>query len=123
MGVLDGFGAYQFAMVSEWMIHGNIMEYIKKNATNRLELVCIVGFQIRGSPLIPPEHQLHGAAQGLKYLHDANITHGDLKGVRDSTPSNVFAIVSYSAVGKHSHDKSHAPSGVPCGFWVHDNGA
>ena len=76
-----------------------------------------------GAPLIHPERQLHGAAQGLKYLHDANLTHGDLKGVRDSTRSNAFAIVSYSAAGKHSHDKSHAPSGMPCGFRVHDNGA
>ena len=72
--------------------------------------------------LIPPEHQLRVAAQGLKYLLNANITPGDLKVVRDSTPSNVFAIVSYSAVAKHSHDKSHVPSGIPYGFWIHDNG-
>jgi len=25
--------------------------------------------------------QLHGAAQGLKYLHGASLVHGDLKGV------------------------------------------
>ena len=29
-----------------------------------------------------PRRQLHGAVQGLKYLHDASLTHGDLKGVR-----------------------------------------
>ena len=29
----------QFVTVSEWMAHGNIMEYIKKNHVNRLELV------------------------------------------------------------------------------------
>jgi serine/threonine protein kinase len=29
----------QFVTVSEWMEHGNIMEYIKKNHVNRLELV------------------------------------------------------------------------------------
>ena len=29
----------QFTTVSEWMAHGNIMEYIKNNHTNRLELV------------------------------------------------------------------------------------
>ena len=33
---------YQFATVSEWMIHGNIMEYIRKHATNRLELVRVL---------------------------------------------------------------------------------
>ena len=29
----------QFAIVSEWMVHGNVMEYIKNNHVNRLELV------------------------------------------------------------------------------------
>jgi serine/threonine protein kinase len=29
----------QFATVSEWMAHGNIMEYIRNNRVNRLELV------------------------------------------------------------------------------------
>ena len=26
--------------------------------------------------------QLHGAAQGLNYLHDLGLAHGDMKGVR-----------------------------------------
>jgi len=39
IGVLGGIEQYQFATVSEWMVHGNIMEYIRKYATNRLELV------------------------------------------------------------------------------------
>ena len=29
----------QFATVSEWMAHGNIMDYIRTNPVNRLELV------------------------------------------------------------------------------------
>ena len=29
----------QFVTVSEWMAHGNIMQYIENNHTNRLELV------------------------------------------------------------------------------------
>jgi len=29
----------QFITVSEWMAHGNIMEYIRKTPVNRLELV------------------------------------------------------------------------------------
>ena len=29
----------QFVTVSEWMVHGNIMEYIKHNHANRLKLV------------------------------------------------------------------------------------
>ena len=30
----------QFVTVSEWMEHGNIMQYIGKTHVNRLELVC-----------------------------------------------------------------------------------
>ena len=32
-------GKGQFATVSEWMVHGNIMEFVKDNHVNRLELV------------------------------------------------------------------------------------
>ncbi|KAF9644736.1 kinase-like protein [Thelephora ganbajun] len=61
VGVQGDMEKGQFVTVSEWTAHGNIMEYIKNNHTNRLEL-------------------LHGAAQGLEYLHRVNLTHGDLKG-------------------------------------------
>ena len=38
------------------------------------------------SLFLPPrllkfKRQLHGAAQGLEYLHGVNLAHGDLKGV------------------------------------------
>lgn len=65
--ILKLFGAYgdmekgPLATVSEWVAGGNIVEYIKHNSVNRLEL-------------------LHGAAQGLKYLHDEGIVHGDPTG-------------------------------------------
>ena len=36
----------QFVTVSEWMVHGNIVEYIKKNHTNRLELVRAFAFPV-----------------------------------------------------------------------------
>ena len=38
-GVYGDMAKGQFTTVSEWMEHGNIMEYIDKNHTNRLELV------------------------------------------------------------------------------------
>ena len=47
-GVLGDIDKGQFAIVSEWMIRGNIMEYIRKNHVNRLELVR--GFTV---PAIP----------------------------------------------------------------------
>jgi serine/threonine protein kinase len=39
VGVLGGVEKGQFVAVSEWMKHGNITEYIRNNAVNRLELV------------------------------------------------------------------------------------
>ena len=40
-GVHGDMGAGEFVTVSEWMEHGNIMQYVKRNrGANRLELVC-----------------------------------------------------------------------------------
>ena len=39
VGVQEGMEEGQFVTVSEWMTHGNIMEYTKHNPVNRLELV------------------------------------------------------------------------------------
>jgi len=38
-GVYGDMTKGEFVTVSEWMKHGNIMEYVKNNHTNRLELV------------------------------------------------------------------------------------
>ena len=39
VGVQEGMEAGKFAAVSEWMRHGNIIEYIRKYPVNRLDLV------------------------------------------------------------------------------------
>ena len=39
VGVYGDMAKGEFATVSEWMKHGNIMDYVKSNHTNRLELV------------------------------------------------------------------------------------
>ena len=41
MGIAGNMEWYQFATVSEWVVHG----YTGKNVTNRLELVGVSGFQ------------------------------------------------------------------------------
>ena len=41
-GVYGDMGKGEFITVSEWMTHGNIMEYIGQNHANRLELVCVL---------------------------------------------------------------------------------
>ncbi|KAF9645564.1 kinase-like protein [Thelephora ganbajun] len=53
---------HRFAMVSKWMDHGNINEFIKNNkGANRVQLLI-------------------DAANGLEYVHSINMVHGDLKG-------------------------------------------
>jgi serine/threonine protein kinase len=69
-------------MVSEWMEHGNINEFVAKDKhVNRTELVR--------RPSIPTSMgpyrrfvQLVGVANGLMHMHGLLMVHGDLKGVR-----------------------------------------
>jgi serine/threonine protein kinase len=52
VGVLEGIDQCDFSTISEWMEHGNIMEYIKDNryGVNRLALVCAGGPGQNSSP-------------------------------------------------------------------------
>ncbi|KAF9642199.1 kinase-like protein [Thelephora ganbajun] len=53
----------QFVMVSEWMVKGNINEFVKEDSNaDRLGL-------------------LGDVVRGLIYMHDQGVIHGDLKGV------------------------------------------
>jgi len=88
VGVQGDINKGQFITVSEWMAHGNIMDFIRKSYVNRLELVR--DFTFTAAPFTKTRQQLHGAAQGLKYLHGANLVHGDLKGVGVSVYRNRF---------------------------------
>ena len=78
IGVPDTLEDGRFALVSEWMATGNIMEYVRKNPGNYLKLV---GHNYSFLCHLPNAFQLADAAEGLKYLHNANIVHGGLKGV------------------------------------------
>ncbi|KAJ7779464.1 kinase-like domain-containing protein [Mycena maculata] len=57
----DTFPPY-LVMVSPWMEHGTVLDYIKTNGTD-----CV-------------ERLLFEVAQGLAHLHSMNIVHGDLRG-------------------------------------------
>ena len=80
IGVPDTLDDGRFSMVSEWMANGNITEYVRKNSGNHLKLVG--RNPISFSQLLSEgTFQLADATEGLKYLHNANIVHGGLKGV------------------------------------------
>ncbi|KAF9649119.1 hypothetical protein BDM02DRAFT_3186537 [Thelephora ganbajun] len=63
---------HRFAMISQWMEDGNISQFIEKDR----HVNCVV--------------LLVDVANGLKYLHDLRIVHGDLKGVFISLESNIL---------------------------------
>jgi len=69
-------------MISEWMANGNIVEYVRSKAGNHLKLV---GFNRTFLCRLLNTLQLADAIEGLKYLHNADIVHGDLKGVSPFT--------------------------------------
>ena len=52
VGIQEDREKRQFVTVSEWMKHGNIMEYIKNNHTNRLGLVRGFAFPAASSAKI-----------------------------------------------------------------------
>ena len=66
IGVPDTLDDGRSSMVSGWMVNGNIMEYVRRNAGNHLKLVghnhtllcCLLNI-----------FQLADAVEGLKYLH------------------------------------------------------
>ena len=83
MGVtMDG---NQLAMVSEWMVNGNITEYIAAHGeVNRFELVRSRFLRWPELPIANNglTRQLQDVARGLIYMHGQFMVHGDLKGVR-----------------------------------------
>lgn len=68
-------------IVSEWMEHGTIMEFVTaRPESNRLKLVSAL-LKTQEKYLIPLFLQLADVARGLKYLHDWPSVHADLKSV------------------------------------------
>lgn len=67
-----------FSMISEMMDHGNILHYIRFNEANRLRLVRHLHVSPSRELTVS---KLEDVARGLRYLHQREIVHGDLKGV------------------------------------------
>jgi len=70
-------------MISDWMVNGNINEFVRAHPdANRLELVSS-SFRASLSLLTAGLFiELGDAATGLIYIHNQGMVHGDLKGVR-----------------------------------------
>ena len=73
----------RFAMISDWMLNGNISDFVKAHMD--VDRYGIVGFhsKTRCPRLIDnlTTPQLVGVAKGLIYIHNEGMIHGDLKGV------------------------------------------
>ena len=81
--------SHSLIMVSEWMEHGTIMDFIiARPETNRLRLVSIF-HEAESERQLTSLPQLADIARGLKYLHDWPSVHADLKSV-SQTPGGPF---------------------------------
>ena len=69
-------------LVSEWMLGGELREYIRVNYD--VNLIGLVGLFLHLLNVTSSPRQLFGIAKGLGYLHSCNVIHGDIKGVRGS---------------------------------------
>ena len=64
IGVYRDIDKGQFTTVSEWMTHGNVMEFIRKNYANRLELVR--GFSVTTAPFTEMRQTVTWGGPGSK---------------------------------------------------------
>ena len=68
-----------FCLISELMVNGNIVDYIRVTEANRIRLVWHFPSLALSYTLNIPK--LEDVAKGLRHLHKNRIIHGDLKGV------------------------------------------
>jgi len=107
-----------FAMVSEWIVGGNINEYIKAHGNaNRFELVSFQRSAMTSFVLTTVQPlQLKDVARGLVYMHDEGLAHGDLKGVNLPTLISLFRPLTAFHAGQYL-DRSRRPR-TPCRLWI-----
>ncbi|KAJ7677218.1 kinase-like domain-containing protein, partial [Mycena rosella] len=93
--ILPFFGLYyldnRLCLVSPWMENGNIFEYLRRDLPGTDPL-----------SLLSPQPATLDVAQGLKYLHENHVVHGDLKALNILvTPSRRACIADFglSSIG------------------------
>ena len=111
---------FPLCIVSEWMIDGNIMDFITKHPeVNRLRLVRLtfVPPSIHKSSSVP---QLAETASGLQYLHSMDIVHSDIKPVRVTqfwlTPADGHVRKTSSSIAISAHASQTMGSSQL--FWI-----
>ena len=116
VGVLGGMDQYQFSAVSEWMTHGNIMEYIR--AASGLKLVSFQAQSFIYGPFLISTIAVWCGARAELSSSGRSYPWESQRGSFLATTRCTRRFPN-PPVGKHSHDKRHASQGVSCGIWVY----
>ncbi|OCH88106.1 kinase-like protein [Obba rivulosa] len=91
-------------LVSAWMTNGTIIDYLERNhAANRLDLVRDGGMHWAVADLT--SFKIAGVVNGLVYMHELGIVHGDLKGDNILVNENGIASLADFGLSAFSHDE------------------
>lgn len=72
----------RIGLVSPWMEHGNVNEFLVRNPdADRRLLVHFHVLRLKVDFLKAPNLKVMDVAAGMSHLHSHGVTHGDLKGV------------------------------------------
>jgi serine/threonine protein kinase len=102
LGISQDAIAPHLCLVSPWMTHGNILDFIDESPeADRLSLVCAC---CKPAATFLSKHQIAQCSHGLRYLHDYHpgLVHGNIKGVSAFLRHHLRLIL-YAQVENHSH--------------------
>ena len=112
-----------FAMISEWMVNGNIGDFVKAHPdVNRITLVSLrFESPYFRSVYSSKNSQLEGVAKGLIHIHDQGMVHGDLKGVRARLLALCFRLIHLNFYHEGEHTDRSDWQSPPLRLWASDD--